>query len=84
MPKVTVDDVDDNEGTEEMESEPTSPPPLKLHSYKEAVQSLEDVQEFLYSQGHTQEAMCIGSSIDTVASLKSLSTKQTTLHDYFC
>ena len=81
-PQVPDDDEDEDEDVQEMDGE--LPPLLKLHSYKEAIQSLEDVQQFLYSRGHTKEAMCIGSSIDTVASLKTISSKQTTLHNYFC
>lgn len=42
-------------------------PTLKVKSFKEAIQSLEDVQEFLMSQGHVPVAMNIGSLIDTVA-----------------
>ena len=52
--------------------------PLPVQTYKEAVESLEDVQEFLYSRGHVREAMEIGLSVDTLVSLHLASTKQNT------
>ena len=33
------------------------PPPLNIQTYKQAVQSLEDIEQFLCSRGHAQEAM---------------------------
>ena len=59
------------------------PPPPKLQNFKEAVQSLEDVQQFLESRGYIEEALRIGSAIDTMTVLKLKSSLQTTLHDYF-
>ena len=56
------------------------PPPPKLQNFKEAIQSLEDVQQFLESRSYI-EALRIGSAIDTVLKLKS--SLQTSLHDYF-
>ena len=41
----------------------------KLPNFKEAVQSLEDVQQFLESRGYI-EALRIGSAIDTMTVLK--------------
>ena len=75
------EDQDENEDqTIEMEVEP---PPLKVTSYKEAVQALEDVSRFIESQGHVQALNATGSTIDVVASLKVLSSKQTTITDLF-
>ena len=42
---------------------------IKIHSFKEAIESLEQVQFFLESEGHVQEALDIGSVVDTVASI---------------
>lgn len=44
-------------------------PILKIPSYKEAIESLEHVQFFLESEGYIQEALHVGSAVDTVASL---------------
>ena len=44
--------------------------------------ALEDVQQFLESRGYIEEALGIGSNIDTMAFLKLKSSKQTTLRDY--
>ena len=59
------------------------PPPLKIKTFQEAIQSLEDVQHFLESQGLLQQAMSIGLAVDNVTDLKLASSTQTTLHDYF-
>ena len=70
---------EEEDGEDEMDAQP---PPPKLHNFKEAVQSLEDVQQFLESRGYIEEALRIGSSINTMTVLKLKSSKQTTLHDY--
>ena len=57
------------------------PPPPKIQNFKEVIQSLEDVQQFLESRGNV-EALGISSTIDTMAVLKLKSSKQTTLQDY--
>ena len=62
---------------DEMDIEP--PPPPKLKNFKEAVESLEDVQQFLESRGYIEEALGIGSAIDTMTVLKLKSVKQTSL-----
>ena len=72
--------VEEDENEEEMDIESLPP---KLKNFKEAVQSLEDVQQFLESRGYTKEALEIGSTIDTMTALKVKSSKQTTVHDYF-
>ena len=74
-----VADEEEDEGEGEMDVEP---PPPNLQNFKEAVQSLEDVKYFLESRGYTEEALGIGSAIDTMTVLKLKSSKQTTLHDY--
>ena len=51
------------------------PPPPKPLIYKEAVQSLEDVQPFLESRGYI-EALRIDSMIDIMTALKLKSSKQ--------
>ena len=53
----------EHEEDEEMNDDP---PPMRVQTYKEAIQALEDVQQFLQSRGHTKEAMDIGSTVDTV------------------
>ena len=55
----------------------------KLSNFKEAIQSLDDVQEFLECRGYIQEALKIGSVVDTLTGLKLQSSQQTSLHDYF-
>ena len=40
------------------------PPPLKTKTFQEAIQSLENVQQFLESQGLLQQAMSIGDAVD--------------------
>ena len=74
-----VADEEEDEGEDELDVEP---PPPKLQNYKEAVQSLEDVQKFLESRGYIEEALRIGSAVDTMTVLQLKSSKQTTLHDY--
>ena len=46
------------------------PPPLKIKTFQEAIQSLENVQHFLESQGLLQQAMSIGDAVDDVTGLK--------------
>ena len=74
-----VADEEEDEGEDELDVEP---PPPKLQNFKEAVQSLEDVQKFLESRGYIEEALRIGSAVDTMTVLQLKSSKQTTLHDY--
>ena len=49
-------------GAQDTDMEELDDSPLPVQTYKEAVESLEDVQEFLYSRGHVREAMEIGLS----------------------
>ena len=58
-------------------------PPPKITSYSEAIDSIENVQQFLGSRGHVQESLSFGSWIDTVASLNlSRMNSQTSLRDF--
>ena len=66
--------VGESDGVDDMEEDSIHPPSMRIESYKEALQALEDVQEFLYSRGHTKEAMQIGPSVDTLVSLKMASS----------
>ena len=43
------------------------PPPLKIKTFQEAIQSLENVQHFLESQGLLQEVMSFGDAVDDVS-----------------
>ncbi len=69
---------------EDKEEDEMDPPPPKIQNFKEAVQSLEDVQQFLEDVGYIEEALEIGSAVDTMTILKIKSSKQTiaTLHGY--
>lgn len=58
---------DEEEDEDELDAQP---PPLKPQNFKEAVQSLEDVQQFLESRGYIEEALRIGSAMDTMTILK--------------
>ena len=68
----------DNEGPVDDEDDEAfiQPPPLKLRSYQEVVESLEDAYLCLESQGNIPEAMSIGSSIDDIVKLRILSSRQ--------
>ena len=55
------EDNDDNE---------TIPPPLKIQNFKEAIESLENVQQFLENRGHSEEAISVGLSVDKLVYLK--------------
>ena len=71
-----IDDEED-EGEENMDVEPPR------QNFKEAVESLEDVQQFLESRGYNiEEALDVGSTIDKMTVLKLKSSKQTTLLKY--
>ena len=75
----------DNEGPVDDEDDEAviQPPPLKLCSYQEVVESLEHAYLFLESRGNIPEAMSIGSSIDDIVKLKVLSSRQTTISDFY-
>ena len=90
-PDQSVLEQDESEQDEPEQDEPDDasfdfePPPLKIKIFGEAIQSLEDVQIFLDSKGHSDQATTIASVVDLVASLhcKSLaSARQSTLNEY--
>ena len=66
---------EEEEGEDEQSSD--EPPSMCLKSYKEAILALEDTQQFLLYQGHTKEAMDIGSK------LYRNTQKQSTLDQFF-
>ena len=69
---------DDQDDQETVDDEP----PLKVKTYKEANEFLEEVQRFLENQGHMKEALRIGSIVDDVSCLQLAATKQTTLDSW--
>ena len=80
-----VEDEEEAEQEDEWEDDAidTDPAPPKIQSFKEALLALGDVQQFLESRGCIEEALNIGSNIDTITFLKLKSSKQTTLRDYY-
>ena len=69
-----------SEEVEEVDYDDDDDTPMKVQTYKHwAIQSLKEVQQFLYSKGHTHEAIQIDTSVDALVSLQLASTKQTTL-----
>ena len=75
--ELAVDEQDESE--DDMEDTQVLP---KLKSFREAIQSLEDVRCFLQSRGCTSEAISTGTMIDNLVS-RVPSATQTTLHDYY-
>ena len=63
-----------------MDVEPPSP---KVKSVKEALVALEDVSQFLESCRHIQAHSMLGSVIEEVAGLKSITSRQNTIHNFF-
>ena len=55
----------------------------KLKTYNKAINSLEDICQFLEHKGHGVEALSIGSSIDHLIALKHNYSRQATLHEYY-
>ena len=49
---------------EEVDSDDYDDTPMKVQTYKQAIQSLDNVEQFLYSKGHTHEAMQINTCVD--------------------
>ena len=62
------------------------PPPPKITRYQDAIASLEAVQTFLDSKGHSEEATRVASTMDRVAYFH-ISTlnfaRQSTLEEFF-
>ena len=82
------DEDQQQEGEDEIDEEDeiemdVEPPPPKVKNFKEAILALEDVNQFLENRGHIRISSMVGSVIDEVAGLKAVSTKQTTIHDFF-
>lgn len=71
---------EDESDTEDLDLQP---PPPKIGNYREAIESLEEIRNFLESHAHFTEASTANSLIDQVAQLHSAGVKQSTLHDYF-
>ena len=59
------------------------PTVLNTNSYKEAIVALENVQDFLQSRGHIQEAAYITSTIEACVEMRVSECTQTSIHDYF-
>ena len=72
----------EDEGGDEQESALDDEPPIKVKSYKEPNQLLEDVQHFLEAKGHIKEAITVGSVVDDVSSLQLAVARQTTLNSW--
>ena len=45
-------------------------PAPKITNFKDAIQSLDDAQQFLESKGYVEEAFQIGSAVDTLTIFK--------------
>ena len=73
-------ETDESNNEIELDDEPC---PLKVKSFKEAIDSLQEVGRFLESRGCVEAAMGIGTTIDTLASLGVATRKQTLLGDFF-
>ena len=75
------EDLDEEEGQFDLE-----PPPPKITRYQDAIASLEAVQTFLDSKGHSEEATRVASTMDRVAYFH-ISTlnfaRQNTLEEFF-
>ena len=73
--------VEMNEEDGDLDESPVVP---KLRTYKEAINALEDVSQFLEHKGHGSEALLIGSSIDRIVHLRNATSRQTSLLKYAC
>ena len=84
MSELAAGDSQDTSEDEDVTDGSTLQPPVPvIKSFKEAMKSLEDVEHFLQSQGHMEEALVLGSSVDRIARMQLQSTTQTTINDYF-
>ena len=62
------------------------PPPPKIGSFSEAIDSLEDVKAFLDAKRYSEQPTVVASAVDTVASLNCSSLasgRQSTPDEYF-
>ena len=71
---------DEETGDVTLIEEPTV---LNTNSYKDAIVALENVQDFLQSRGHIQEAASITSTIEACVEMRVSECTQTSIHDYF-
>ena len=55
---------------------------MKVNTYKEANELLEDIQHFLEAKGHIKEAITVGSVVDSVTSFQLAASRQTTLNSW--
>jgi len=55
----------------------------KMDSFKDAMKSLEDVQQFLLIKEFTEESLKVDSLVTAVAGSSLVFNKQTTLDNYF-
>ena len=83
MSELVVGDGQEDVSEEVSEDGMAIPPVPAINSFKEAMKSLEDVQQFLESRGQMEEANVLGSSVDRIARIQIQSTTQTTIDDYF-
>ena len=74
--KGTMQDKEDDEGSDEIELAP------KINTYKEVNEYLEEVQHFLESRGHAMEAFKIGSIMDDVSCIQINAARQTALDSW--
>ena len=65
------------------EDDDVEPAPLKVTTYKQAVQCLEDVSHFLNSKGNIEAYTAVGLAMDMVAGMKVAASKQSSITDYF-
>ena len=75
------EDPDEEEGHFDLE-----PPPPRITRFQDAISSLEAVQTFLDSKGHSEEATTVASTMNRLAYLHcaSLSSaRQSTLEEFF-
>ena len=75
---------EERESSDEFDGESDMPnqQPLKVKTYSEAMDSLENVMHFLENQGNTEECFLLGNLVDRIASAKLSKLKQTTISDY--
>ena len=59
------------------------PAPLKVATYKQAIQCLEDVNHFLNSKGVIKAHTTVGLAFCMVACINVAASKQSTITDYF-
>ena len=71
------------DGEEEEEEFNVPPPAPKLQSFKEAIQSLDDIKVFLEDRGHFEQASTAAALLAQMASSHSSTMTQLTLDHFF-